>query len=91
MKYASREGFAAYGLEGIYKVSAVNLVTRVIDNRKRHKQQDQPQQKKQSAFDAIFREKQEEIQKQDSIVYQVAGYTKDAIAYNYTVKKREYV
>lgn len=75
----------------MFKVPAVILVTGMVDSRKRQKQQEQPQQKKQPAFDDIFRKKQEDIQKQDSIVYQVAGYTKDAIAYNYTVKKREYV
>ncbi len=91
LKYASREGLAADGYGEMFKVPSVLLVTAMVDSRTSQKQQERPQQKKQTAFADVLRETQKEMQQPTGISYQASGYTKDAIGYCYTVMKREYL
>lgn len=63
----------------------------MVDCKARQREEERRQRKKSSSFEEVLRETCEDTQKKDGIMYQASGYTKDAIGYNYTVKKREYV
>lgn len=63
----------------------------MVDCKARQREEERRQRKKSDSFAEVLQETRKELQMKDGITYQAAGYTKDAIAYNYTVKKREYV
>ena len=63
----------------------------MVDCKARQREEERRQRKKNASFEEVLRETCDDTQMKDGITYQASGYTKDAIGYNYTVKKREYV
>lgn len=62
----------------------------MVDCKTRQKKEEPRKHKKSSSFEEILRETRKDAQVKDEIMYQAAGYTKDAVSYDYTVRKREY-
>lgn len=74
----------------MFRVPSVILVTAMVDCKTRQKKEEPRKHKKSSSFEEILRETRKDAQVKDEIMYQAAGYTKDAVSYDYTVRKREY-
>lgn len=89
-KYASREGFKAYGYDGLFRVPSVIVVTSLVDAKTKRKEPEEQRHKRAGkGFGEIFEEACNE--QQDTISYHATGYTREARTIDYNYKKREYV
>ena len=76
VEYASREGAAAYGYEGYFKVSSVTSITPVrnLASRQRHREEDP---RRQQDFGRILADKTEQLQEERSMEGMAIGYTRN--------------
>lgn len=74
-EYTSKEGAAAYGYEGIFKVSSVAFITPLRDLTSKNRQKGR-QTGRQKGFGQILAEKTEQLQENRSMEGMAIGYTK---------------
>lgn len=91
LKYASREGLAAYGYEEYFRVQSVMVANRLQDTRPENRQSDTKQDlKKPNAFGQLLDEAREKLQNNQEMEGSVLGYNRNGATLFYQAAQREY-
>lgn len=89
IKYASREGLAAYGYEGYFKVSSVMTVTALLDSKSKRRQQEQKS-GGQGMFERLLADESERLREERSLEGKMIGYAKNGQVFIGQTLQREY-
>lgn len=90
LKYASKEGLAAYGFEGLFKVSSVAIITATPDSTSKRRQEKKKSPSGQKGFGEILADKAEQQQAESNLEGKTLGYARNGQSFVGQAMQREY-